>query len=320
MRILFADKFPHRYLEKVTELGHDCVLEPELGAGDLPDKIAGFDALVVRSTRVTAETIAAADRLALVIRAGAGTNTIDKQAAAERRVPVCNVPGRNAIAVAELVLGLILCIDRNIPDNVIDLRRGTWDKKRYSEAAGLYGRPMGIVGLGAIGLAVAERAAAFGLRLHVVHKPERSAEARARLDALAVEYAESVDALASGCDILSFHLPAAPETRHMIGANLLALVRPGAIIINTSRGDIVDEPALLEALDTKGIRAGLDVYADEPGSAQAPFDSPLASHPGVYGTHHIGASTAQAQNAVAEGVVEIIESFVGGETLHCVNM
>ena len=155
MKILFADKFPADYADRLEQMGHECSIRPELNAEDLPAALAGTGILVVRSTRVTAEALAAANSLKMVIRAGAGTNTIDKLAASERGIPVCNVPGRNAIAVAELAMGLLVCIDRRIPDNVEQIRRGEWNKKRFSEARGLFGRPIGIVGLGAIAMPMA---------------------------------------------------------------------------------------------------------------------------------------------------------------------
>ncbi|MDH3376462.1 MAG: NAD(P)-binding domain-containing protein [Gammaproteobacteria bacterium] len=320
MKILIADKFPAAYLAQLETRGHTCDTQPELGADDLPDVIGDFDAIIVRSTRVTAATITAASSLKLIIRAGAGTNTIDKATAADHGVRVCNVPGKNAIAVAELTMALLLAIDRNVADNVQALREGRWDKKRFSQAKGLFGRKMGIIGLGAIGLAVAERARAFGIHLYVVAKPDRSAVLNAQLAALGVHSVDSIDELATSCDILTFHVPAAAETKGLIGPALLARMPDGGIILNTSRGDIVDEAALLAAMDKKGLRAGLDVYADEPSAGQAEFCSALAQHPNVYGTHHIGASTAQAQNAVAEGVIEIIDAYVDGDVLHCVNM
>ena len=278
----------------------------------------GNKALVVRSTRVTEATLRAGSCLELVIRAGAGTNTIDTEAASALGISVCNVPGRNAVAVAELTLGLMIALDRRIADNVSDLRAGRWDKKRYSEARGLMGANMGIVGLGAIGMAVAERARAFGLRIGVLAK-RRAPAVEARLEALGAMFAPSVEVLAEGSDILSFHLPAVPESKGLLGEKLLRHVRPGAIILNTSRGDLVDEVALLAAIEEKDLRVGLDVYANEPGSGRAGFDSPLARHPNVYGTHHIGASTGQAQAAVADGVVEILDAFARGEIRNRVN-
>ena len=319
MRILFADKFPVFHLENVQAMGHECVVDPDISAERLPIEIDGAQVLVVRSTQVTAETLGAASALRLVIRAGTGTNTIDMATAAEKGVYVCNVPGKNAIAVAELTFGLILAIDRNIPDNVIEIRNQKWDKRRFSTAKGLFGRRLGIVGTGAIGLALAERARAFGLDIHIIEKANRSIETKVKLDALEVRYVPDLAALASLSDILSFHVPAADETHGLVDESLLRMMQPGSMIINTSRGDVVDEAALIRAMDAKGIRAGIDVYDAEPSNPEAAFDSLLAKHPNVYGTHHIGASTSQAQAAVAEGVVEILDAFGRGAILHCVN-
>jgi len=320
MKILFADKFQEAYLDDLKAQGHTLDLQPDLSADDLPGKVADAEVLIVRSTKVTRATIEAAERLKLVIRAGAGTNTIDKDAAAERNIPVCNVPGRNAVAVAELAFGLIVAIDRNIPDNVIALRAGEWNKKKFSKAQGLYGRHVGVVGLGGIGMALAKRAAAFGMRVHVVHKPSRSPEVANALREIDAEEVHDLNALAAACDVISFHVPATPETKGMIGEDFLGHCREGTILINTARGDIVDDQALIRAMDEKGIRAGLDVYNDEPGAGQGEFRSALAQHPNVYGTHHIGASTEQAQNAIAEEVVHMLDEFGRGNLLHCVNL
>jgi D-3-phosphoglycerate dehydrogenase len=288
-------------------------------AGDLPDRIPGFEALVVRSTKVTAATIEAADALELVVRAGAGTNTIDVEAASQVGIYVTNVPGRNAIAVAELTMGLLLAIDRRIADNVADLRDGSWNKTVYSEADGLFGKVIGIVGLGEIGFAVAERAAAFGLEVRAIRK-DRDEAAEERIRAIGIEVVDSLDELVATSDIVSVHVPATAETESMFDAELLGRMKEGAILLNTSRGDIVDEAALLDAIETRGLRAGLDVYPGEPGSGATAWSSKLAQHPNVVGTHHIGASTAQAQKAVADGVVEIVDAFVRGEILNCVNL
>lgn len=320
MRILFADTFHPQYRDAVLALGHDCTFRPDLSADDLAGHLPGQDVLVVRSTKVTADAIAAADDLALIIRAGAGTNTIDKTAAAERGIYVCNVPGRNAIAVAELAFGLVMALDRRIPDNVADLRAGRWNKKRYSVAEGLYGRSVGVVGLGDIGLAFAERASAFGLRVHAIARPDRPADARARANRAALTWVDDLPELARTCDILSFHVPLTDGTRGMVNRSLLEHVRPGTWIINTSRGEIIDDEALLAALDDKDVRAGLDVYNDEPSSSTGTFESTLAAHPNVYGTHHIGASTEQAQRAIAAEVVAMLDDYASGEIRNCVNI
>jgi D-3-phosphoglycerate dehydrogenase len=319
MRVLLADAIDPSTVDALTEHGHDCVSEPTLSADDLPSRIPGFEALIVRSTKVTAEAVEAGDALELIVRAGAGTNTIDVEAASEVGIYVTNVPGRNAIAVAELTMGLLLAIDRRIPDNVADLRAGTWNKAAYAKADGLFGKVMGIVGLGEIGFAVAERAAAFGLQVRAVRK-DRDEEAEERIRMLGIELVDSLDDLVSTSDVVSVHVPATPETESMFDARVLGRMKKGAILLNTSRGDVVDEAALLEALESRGLRVGLDVYPGEPGSGSTGWSSPLAQHPSVVGTHHIGASTAQAQRAVADGVVEIIDAFVRGEIVNCVNL
>ena len=319
MKILFADKFPEAQLTQLQEQGHECDLQPDLDGDTLPQAVNNAEVLVVRSTKITSETIGAAASLRLIIRAGAGTNTIDKDAAAARRIPVCNVPGKNAVAVAELAMGLLIAIDRRIPENVTDLRAGRWNKKKYSVAQGLMGRHMGILGLGAIGLAVAERARAFGIHVYVVDKPDRSAQTRETLASLGLLTVPDLDTLLGTCDIISLHVPSTAETKGMVDAAFLEKLQPGAIIINASRGDVIDEEALLAAMNDKGIRAGLDVYADEPSAGEGTFSSALAIHPNTCGTHHIGASTDQAQEAVSEGVLEVINAFVDGNVMHCVN-
>ncbi len=320
MHLLFADRLPEQTITDLEARGHVCVTEPGLGADELPARIAGFDGLVVRSTKVKRAVFEAADRLVLVIRAGAGTNTIDTDAAANRGVFVSNVPGRNAAAVAELTMGLLLAVDRRIPDNVADLRSGHWDKQRYSKAAGLLGSTMGVIGLGSIGFAVAERAAAFGIRVQALAKPGRSAYAVSRAEELGITMCDSMEELLSSSDIVSLHVPAGADTRHLVDGEFLAHMKKGAILLNTSRGDVIDESALLTALDAGNVRAGLDVFADEPSSSKGAWDSPLARHPEVVATHHIGASTAQAQRAIAAGVTDIVDAFMSGEARHCVNL
>ena len=320
MHVLFADRLPEQTLVDLEARGHVCLMEPGLVADDLPARVPGFEVLVVRSTEVRRAVFDAADRLALVIRAGAGTNTIDTDAAAAHGVLVSNIPGRNAAAVAELTMGLLLAIDRRIADNVSDLRSGHWDKELYSKAGGLLGSTMGIIGLGSIGLAVAERAAAFGIHVQSVAKPDRPAHVVSRAEELAITMCDSMRELVSSSDIVTLHVPSSEETRHFVDDSFLDQMRDGAILLNTSRGDVVDERALLDALDAGTVRAGLDVFPDEPGSAKAPWDSALGRHPNVVATHHIGASTAQAQRAIAAGVTEIVDAFLAGEARHCVNL
>jgi D-3-phosphoglycerate dehydrogenase len=318
LKILFADSFDKSALATLQAHGHECRSEPGLTADDLPTALGGADALVVRSTKVTAAALESSDSLRLIVRAGAGTNTIDKQTAANRGIYVCNTPGKNAVAVAELTMALLLAIDRRLPDNVAALRDGRWDKKRFAKAQGLFGKTMGIIGLGAIGLEVAVRAKAFGLDVLVIAK-DRPAPTVKRIEEIGIRVVDNLDELLASSDIVSIHVPLSEATHHLVDTAFLGKLRDGAWIINTSRGDIVDGPALLEAVENRGMAAGLDVYPDEPSSGQADFESELAQHPAIYGTHHIGASTEQAQQAIADEVVEIIQAFENGRVLNSVN-
>lgn len=319
MRILVADRLPDRFVTAMEARGHECTVDAGLTEASLPEAMTGVDILVVRSTQVTADVFAAADSLRLVVRAGSGTNTIDCDEATRAGVLVANVPGRNSVAVAELTLGLLLAVDRAIPDNTSELRAGRWDKQRFAGVGrGLYGRSLGIVGLGNIGLAVAERAAGFGMRLFAQAKGSRSPEVTRRIDELGIELIPDLVTLAARVDALTVHVPAKAETRGMIGADVLDALQPG-ILLNTSRSEVVDAGALLQRLDTGALSAGLDVFPDEPGSGSAEWHSPLAAHPRVVGTHHVGASTQQAQEAVVDGVEEVITAFDDGVLLNVVN-
>ena len=319
MRILFADGLSGAAVERLRAGGDVCTLRPSLTAEELPAHVAGFDVLVVRSTRVTAKTIEAGTDLGLVVRAGAGTNTIDCERASELGVFVCNVPGRNAIAVAELTLGLMFAIDRHIADAAADVRAGQWNKKAYSKARGLHGATLGIVGMGAIGLEVARRAAACGLTVVAEDKP-RPHDVRQRMSDIGVQTLGDQASVLATSDIVSLHVPGGPETTGIVDARFLAAMKPDSVLINTSRGEVVDEEALLAALNSTDMRAGVDVFADEPASGSGVVDSALAQHPKVIATHHIGASTRQAQEAVAEGTAEVIEAYRTGSVVNCVNL
>jgi D-3-phosphoglycerate dehydrogenase len=319
MRILIADAFEQSGLNALSESSFDIDYQPQLQSGDLAAAAESADVLVVRSTRVGADVFEKPGPLGLVIRAGAGTNTIDTEAAARQAVFVANVPGKNAVAVAELTLGLILALDRRIADNVAEARAGTWNKKSFSQADGLFGKTLGILGLGQIGLAVAERAAAFGLRVIVVDK-DRDVSTREQMKAAGIESVDSQAELLEQADIITIHVPGSTETKHLVNRDFLAQVKPGTTIINTSRGDVIDEPALLAVIDEKDLRVGVDVFADEPSTGTGEFISPLASHPRVYTTHHIGASTAQAQEAIAAEVVAMIRDYARGMARNVVNL
>src|SRR5512134_2620383 len=209
MKVLVADAFPKERLADFTALGLEVEHRPDLSAKDLPDAARSASILVVRSKQVTAEVFDTATALSLVVRAGAGVNTIDVGAASRRGVYVANCPGQNAIAVAELAIGLLLALDRRIPDNVQALREGRWDKKAFSEAGGLYGRALGVAGLGAIGRAVATRAQALVMEVHAWSRSLDDARAKE----LGVERAPDLAALAGRVDALSLHLALKKETR-----------------------------------------------------------------------------------------------------------
>lgn len=317
MRVLVADEFSKKHLDALRGLGVSVDFRPELKADDLPEAALGATILVVRSTEVTRKVFESATALSLVIRAGAGVNTIDVQAASERGVYVANCPGQNAIAVAELAMGLLLAIDRQIPDGVASLRQGRWNKKRFSKGRGLYGRTLGIVGVGAIGIAAGQRAKAFGMRVLAYSRSLTDARAMA----LGFERAESLLSMARQVDALSLHVPASSDTKGLVSRQVLAALKDGAILINTARADVVDQAALLEEARSKRIWVGTDVFANEPKGGEAEFVSELAQLPNVYGTHHIGASTEQAQEAIADETIRIIDRFLNeGVVPNCVNV
>jgi D-3-phosphoglycerate dehydrogenase / 2-oxoglutarate reductase len=306
MKVLIADKFEESGISGLKEIGCEVVYDANLKDEALAEALRSTraDILVVRSTKVT-EAMLDAGRLSLVVRAGAGYNTIDVRAASARGIYVSNCPGKNAVAVAELAFALILALDRRVADNVADLRAGRWNKKEYSQARGLYGRTLGLVGIGQIGSEMIPRARAFGLNVIGWSRsltPERAA-------AMGIAFRQTIAEVANDCDILSVHLALAPDTRGVISREVFDVMPAGAIFINTSRAEVVDQAALAEAVRTKGIRAGLDVFADEPAAATGDFGDEIVALPGVYGTHHIGASTEQAQEAIAAETVRIIRTF-----------
>ncbi len=306
MKVVIADKFPETYLAEFRSLGLEVDYRPDASAADLPTAARDAEILVVRSTKVTREAIDAAQRLELVVRAGAGIDTIDVDAASARGIYVTNCPGKNSVAVAELALGLVLSVDRRIPQNTADLRDGHWNKKEYSKADGLKGKTLGLVGLGSIGQAVACRAAAFEMNLIAYTRMPHPD----LMQSLGVAPCATLLERAGRSDIVSVHVPGSAANRGMFGAEFFAHMKPGAIFINTSRGSLHDTAALEEAMRTRGLRVGLDVYQPEPEGGAGPFDHPLCKLPGFVGTHHIGASTEQAQNAIAAEAVRICREFM----------
>lgn len=318
MNVLIADKFEAAGVEGLKTLGCEVTINPELGGDALSDAVkeTACAVLIVRSTKVTADVIEAASDLKLIVRAGSGYDTIDVDAATKRGVRVCNCPGMNSVAVAELTLGLMIALDRRIVDETADLRRGVWNKKGYSKARGLKGATLGIAGLGRIGYEVARRAAAFEMEL-LYYDVVTNERAEKELGIKRVSF----DELLAESDFISLHVPGGGDTKHLIGAEQLAKMKPGAFLLNCSRGGIVDEPALAEAIRAGKVGgAGIDVWEIEPAATDREFKDPLIQSPGIYGTHHVGASTEQAQIAVADEAVRIVKQFMQtGEFLHCVN-
>ncbi len=322
MKVLIADKFEASGIDGLKAAGCDVEYGPDLKDDTLIAAIgsSAADVLVVRSTKVTAPMLDAG-RLSLIVRAGAGYNTIDVAGASKRGIYVSNCPGKNAIAVAELTFALILALDRRVPDNVAALRAGSWNKKEYSKARGLYGQTLGLLGIGSIGQEVIRRAAGFGMNVVVwsrrcdgENRPMTEREARdlgieSAFRSVRVDLAPTPADVASRADILSVHLALGPETRGIVDAALLSKLKPGAMVINTARGEVIDHAALSAAVKEKSLRVGLDVFANEPATATGEITDALLALPNVYGTHHIGASTDQAQEAIAAETVRIVSTY-----------
>jgi D-3-phosphoglycerate dehydrogenase / 2-oxoglutarate reductase len=310
MKVLIADKFEQSGIDGLKAAGCEVIYQPDLKGEALANAVRDTTAavLVVRGTAVTASALEAG-ALSLVVRAGAGYNTIDVATASTRGIYVSNCPGANAVAVAELAFGLLLSLDRRLPDNVAELRAGRWNKKEYSKARGIHGRTLGLLGYGNIGQAMAKRARAFGMPVVVWSRRFVTGRAAPGDDGEDIQVARSPQEAAERCDVLSVHLALAPDTRNLVDASVFERLRPGSYFLNTARAEVVDQAALEQAIKTRGLRVALDVYANEPAAATGDFTDPIVSLPGVYGTHHIGASTDQAQETIASEVVRIVRTF-----------
>lgn len=306
MNVFVADKLPQESIDELGTLVESVENRPSTTASEMDSGLGEAQVLVVRSTVVSKECINNSPNLALIVRAGAGVNTIDLEAASNAGIYVANCPGKNSIAVAELTMGLIISLDRRLPDNVIDFRDGKWNKAIYGKADGLYGKVVGIVGLGGIGREVVKRAKAFGMQVIAWSRSLTPAQA----EEMDIAYAETVGQVASECDIMSVHLALNPETEHIISGEILSQLRDGALFINTARAGIVDEEALFEEVRSGRIRAGLDLLSDEPEVKQGPVQSRFQDLEGAYVSHHIGASTRQAQLAVASDAVDIVRGYI----------
>jgi D-3-phosphoglycerate dehydrogenase len=312
VKVLIADKFPDQYIQQLKDMDLEVIYSPKLGEKDLPEAAKEVDILVVRSTIVNAETIYSSKTLNLIIRAGAGVNNIDISAANRKGIYVANCPGMNSVAVAELAMGLMISLDRRIPDNVADFRKGVWNKGEYSKAEGLKGKTLGIIGVGAIGKEVAKRALAFEMNVY--------GKDISRIEGVQIKDFSEMDQLLPLCDIVTIHLPATPETKGLFNKKMFGYMKNGALLINTSRADVIVEQDLLDAIKEKNLRVAIDVFKGEPESKTGEVSSVFKDNPNVYVTHHIGASTEQAQNAVAAETIRIIKDYTtSGVIAHWIN-
>lgn len=318
MNIFIADKFEDAGIAGLERLGCKLTYRPGTQGPALTAALRETAAavLIVRSTKVPAATIEAAEDLKMIIRAGSGVDTIDVKAAERAGVRVCNCPGMNSVAVAELTLGLMIALDRRIAAETADLQRGVWNKKEYSKARGLKGRTLGIIGMGRIGYEVAKRAHAFDMPIlyhDVISRVEVERDFAARKVAL--------EELLVDADFVTLHITGGKDNFHMIGKREIGLMKPTTYLLNCARGDVVDEKAVSEALAAgKLAGAAFDVYEIEPAATDTEFKDPIAQAPRAVGTHHVGASTDQAQQAVAEETVRIVRMFKEkGEFVNCVN-
>ena len=296
MKVLACDGIDPAAVKLIRDAGHDVVEAKGLSAQDLVIALKGVHGLLVRSaTKVTAEVLDAAPDLRVVVRAGTGLDNVDRAAAEERGIAVRNTPNANTVAVAELTFAMLLALERHIADASADLRAGRWEKAKYAGRE-LHGRTLGLLGFGRIGREVALRARAFGM--HVVAYDPVVPSAPAGFDWVKVTERETV---LRECDVLTLHVPLTDDTRHAIGAREFALLKPGAVLVNASRGGVVDEAALHAALVSGRLRAAaVDVFEKEPAAA----DHPLLQLPNVLPLPHLGASTAEAQRRAGTDAAE----------------
>jgi D-3-phosphoglycerate dehydrogenase len=312
-RVLVADAIAAEGLAPLrSDSRFQLIEKPGLSGEALADAIVGMDAVLVRSaTKITRESLARADRLTVIGRAGVGVDTIDVDAATERGIAVLTAPAGNTISAAELTLALILALARRVPAADRSMRAGEWDRKTFNGTE-LQGKTLGLLGAGRIGSEVARRARAFGMRV-LAYDPFLTEE-RAR--AVGLELAP-LDEILREADIVSVHVPLSEATTGLIGEAQLAMMKPSAFLVNVARGGVVDEKALHGALSNRRIAgAALDVFAQEP----LPRDDPLRSLDNVVLTPHLGASTVEAQHSVALEIADAVRAaLVEGDLSRAVN-
>jgi len=302
VRVLACDGIDPSAVQKIRAAGHEVVEAKGLAAPDLLTALKGVQGLLVRSaTKVTAEVLAGAPDLRVVVRAGTGLDNVDRAAADARGVVVRNTPDANTISVAEIAFGMLLSLERHLAPAAADLRQGRWEKSRYAGRE-IFGRTLGVIGFGRIGREVANRARAFGMPVLVFDELVRKGPA-------GFEWVRHVerDQLLRESDVVTLHVPLTDKTRHSISTRELGLMKPDAVLVNASRGGVVDETALHTALTTGGLRAAaIDVFEREP----APADHPLLRLHNVLALPHLGASTSEAQRrAGTDAVAALLEAL-----------
>ncbi|HUK26860.1 MAG TPA: hydroxyacid dehydrogenase [Candidatus Acidoferrales bacterium] len=316
MRVLIADKLPPEHVQTLRGIVEKVEYNPDLTEITLADHIPSVNVLVVRGTKVRSNVIDQADALEVIVRSGAGFENIDLEAASSRGIYVTNCPDKNSAAVAELTMGLLLAVDRRIPVQTSLLAAKKWDKATFGKADGLKGKVFGVIGTGAIGREVIKRAKALDMSVVAWSRSLTDEVAKT----LGVTRAMNIDELIECSDIISLHVSLTPETKHLLSAERISQLKPKAIVLNTARGGLIDTDALAQALKEGRVRAGLDVYEDEPAEGTGTFDNILSGIPNWVGTHHIGASTDQAQRATADETVRIISTYAKtGSVENCVN-
>src|SRR5881628_2952478 len=314
-KVLVADSISKSGIDELSRDGAlDVAIKTGLNETDLVDQIPEFSALIVRSqTKVTADILNAGNKLRVIGRAGVGVDNVDVEAATRRGVVVLNAPGGNTVSTAEHAFSLLLCVARKIPQADASMREKNWDRKNF-EGVELYNKTLGVIGMGRIGSELARRAIAFGMRV-VAYDPYLSAT-RAR--GLQIELVDELDGLLTSADFISLHTPLTAETRHILDAARLQRSKRGVRIINCARGGLIDENALLKALQDGDVAAAaLDVFETEP----LPADSLLRGAPNLVLTPHLGASTAEAQESVGIEIAHSIRAaLLEGTIRNAVNM
>ena len=312
-RVLVADAIAADGLAPLRgDSRFELIDRPGLTGDALADAMVGVDAVLVRSaTKITRESLARADRLTVIGRAGVGVDTIDVDAATERGIAVLTAPAGNTISAAELTIALILSLVRHVPAADRSMRAGKWDRKSFSGAE-LQGKTLGLLGAGRIGSEVARRARAFGMRV-LAYDPFLTEE---RAQAIGLELA-TLETILREADIISIHVPLTETTAGLVGERQLAMMKRSSFIVNVARGGVIDEKALLRALAEKRIAgAALDVFETEP----LPADDPLRSLENVVLTPHLGASTAEAQHSVALEIADAVRAaLLEGDLSRAVN-